>query len=170
MPPPSKRPGRKDTIPLVISPSAPCRAQPVVVPRSSASKVRSARKAGGRSGIASCIRVVRVASAIVVSFSGWLRGWKTTAVMCLAVRAAVVGSERAGSVRARARGYPSTYGRRGQTCRLASPYVVWGLPHSPHVLGVGHCFHRAFTGRAMRGADEEDLSHLHAQPIDFIEP
>ena len=64
---------------------------------------------------------------IVVSFSGWLRGWKTTAVMCLAVRAAVVGSERAGSVRAHARGYPSTYGKRGQTCRLASPYVVWGF-------------------------------------------
>src|SRR6056297_1754425 len=64
IPPPSNRPLRNDAVPLVISPSAPCSAQPVVVPRSSASNVRSARKAGGRSGIASCIAVARVRSAM----------------------------------------------------------------------------------------------------------
>src|SRR6056297_4142537 len=64
MPPPSKRPGRKDTVPEVIRPSAPCRAHPVVVPRSSASKVRSARCATGRSGIALRCEVARVGSAM----------------------------------------------------------------------------------------------------------
>jgi len=39
MPPPSKRPGRKQTVPVVMSPSWPRKAQPVVVPRSSARMV-----------------------------------------------------------------------------------------------------------------------------------
>src|SRR6056297_2257363 len=139
MPPPSNRPGRKDTVPLVISPSAPCRAQPVVVPRSSASNVRSARKAGGRSGIASCILVARVRSAMGgllfrlaarVEDDGGFRAW----------RCGPPSSDRTSrGVSDLARGYPSTYGRRGQTCRLASPYVVWGLAHSSHVLAVRRC-------------------------------
>src|SRR5690606_7196406 len=64
MPPPSKRLGRKDAVPEVISPSMPCSAHPVVVPRSSASITRLARTTGRRSGIASRLEVARVRSAM----------------------------------------------------------------------------------------------------------
>jgi hypothetical protein len=52
MPPPSNRPGRNDTVPLVIRPSSPRSAQPVVVPRSSA-RMQDRLTASG-SGWTSC--------------------------------------------------------------------------------------------------------------------
>src|SRR5688572_957476 len=64
MPPPSNRPGRKDTVPEVISPSVPWSAQPVAVPRSRASIALLAGATGGRSGIASRREVARVRSAM----------------------------------------------------------------------------------------------------------
>ena len=42
-------------------------------------------------GLASAAMLVRVVEAMGGLLDGWLLGWKTTAVMCLAVRAAVVG-------------------------------------------------------------------------------
>src|SRR5690606_36018139 len=65
MPPPSKRPGRSDSVPLVIRPSASRNAQPVVVPRSRARMGRWGVIAKGSAGIALRSAMRRVGSAMI---------------------------------------------------------------------------------------------------------
>ena len=65
--------------------------------------------------------------AALISFAGGLWWWKTTAVWCLAVRGRRrrIGKHNTPS-RRRAR-LTRTYGRSGQPCGVALPYVVWGF-------------------------------------------
>src|SRR5690625_1096732 len=66
-------------------------AQPVVVPRSRASRGSSStRSPGGKWALASSVGRVRVGSAIGRSFAVATDGGRTVAAMCLAVRAAAV--------------------------------------------------------------------------------
>ena len=150
-------------MPLVIRPSCVRSAQPVVVPRSRARMVGVAARAADRAGLAS--PPGRVESR--VSHDG---------LLCEAVggggrrrpgawRYWPSSSDGAGGGPRRCPRSPRHVWVGGQTCRLASPYVVWGVPSLRLQSAARCCYTLIFRAEGSRGSGNHDFDFDFRKPL-----